>query len=152
MSPRAILTGLEVDFNNHCKLEFGEYVHTHEEHDNTMASRTCAAIALRPTGNAQSGYYFMSLRTGARINRNLWTTLPLPSTLKLVIEQLAKINPKGLDLCDRNGRALALDDDEGYISEEDSTYNASEDNYNTDEPLIHDEDVSNNEKNKLYSY
>ena len=23
MSPRAILTGIEVDFNNHCKLEFG---------------------------------------------------------------------------------------------------------------------------------
>ena len=86
MSPRAILTGLEVDFNNHCKLEFGEYVHTHEEHDNTMSSRTCAAIALRPTGNTQGGYYFMSLRTGARINRNRWTALPLPSTVKLAIE------------------------------------------------------------------
>ena len=60
MSPRAILTGLEVDFNNHCKLEFREYVHTHEEHDNTMASRTCPAIALRPTGNTQGGYHFMS--------------------------------------------------------------------------------------------
>ena len=57
MSPRAILTGLEVDFNNHYKLEFGEYVHTHEEHDNTMASHTCAAISLRPTGNGQGGYY-----------------------------------------------------------------------------------------------
>ena len=30
MSPRSILTGLEADFNNHCKLEFGEYVHTHK--------------------------------------------------------------------------------------------------------------------------
>ena len=48
ISPRAILTVLEVDFNNHCKLEFGEYVHTHEEHYNTMAFRTCAAISLRP--------------------------------------------------------------------------------------------------------
>ena len=67
MSPRSILTGLEVDFNYHCKLEFREYVHTHKEHDNTMASHTCALIALRPTGNAQGGYYFMSLRTGARI-------------------------------------------------------------------------------------
>ena len=67
MSPRDILTSLNVDFNNHCKLEFGEYDHTHKEHDNTMASRTCAAISLRPTGNAQGGYYFMSLRTVARI-------------------------------------------------------------------------------------
>ena len=70
MIPRAILTGLEVDFNNHCKLEFGKYVHTHEEHDNTMASRTCPEIVLRPTGNTEGGYYFMSLRTGACINRN----------------------------------------------------------------------------------
>ena len=92
MSPRAILTGLEVDFNNLCKLEFGEYVHTHKYHNNTMASRTCAAIALRSTGNAQDGYYFMSLCTGAPINRNHWTALPLPTTVKLVIEQLAKNN------------------------------------------------------------
>ena len=62
MSPRAILTGLEVDFNNHCKLEFGKYVHTHKEHDNTMASRTCAAIALCPTGNSQGRYYFVCTR------------------------------------------------------------------------------------------
>ena len=68
MIPRSILTGLEVDFNNNCKLEFGEYFPTHEEHDNTMASRNCAAIVLRPTGNTQGGYYFMSLRTGALIN------------------------------------------------------------------------------------
>ena len=108
MSPRAILTGLEVDLNNHCKLEFGEYVHTHGEHDNTMASFTCVSIALRPSGNAQGGYYFMSLRTVARINRNRWTALPLPSTVKLMIEQLAKNNPEGLDIRDRNGRTLAL--------------------------------------------
>ena len=113
MSPRAILTGIEADFNNHCKLEFREYIHTHEEHDSTMASRTCAAIALRPTGNTQGGYYLMSLRTGARVNRNRWTALPLPFTVKLAIEQLAKNNPKGLDIRDRNGRALALDDNEG---------------------------------------
>ena len=68
MSPRAILTGLEVDFKNHCKLKFGEYVHIHEEHDNTTASHNCAAITLCPTGNTEGGYYFMSLRTVARIN------------------------------------------------------------------------------------
>ena len=79
MSPRAILTGLEVDFNNHCKHKFGEYVHTHKEHDNTMASRTCAEILLRPTVNAQGVYYFMILHTGVRIKRNRCTALPLPA-------------------------------------------------------------------------
>ena len=149
MSLRAILTGLEVDFNDHCKLEFGEYVHTHEEHDNTMDSCSCAAIELRPTGNAQGGYYFMSLHSGARINRNRWTALPLPSAVKLAIEQLTKNNPKGLDIRNHKGRALALDDDEGYISEKDSTYDVSNDNDNTDEPLIHDEYVSSYKINKI---
>ena len=103
-----------------------------------MASRTCAAISLRPTGNAQDGYYFMSLRTGVRINRNHWTALPLPSTVKLAIKQLTKNHPKVLDIRDRKGRTLALDDNEGYISDKESTYDASDDNDNTDEPLIHD--------------
>ena len=107
-----------------------------------MASHTCAAIALRPTGNAQGGYYFMSLRTGACINQNHRTALPIPSTVKLAIKQLAKNNPEGLDICDHDGRALALDDDEGYIYDEDSTYDASNNNDNIDEPLFHDENVS----------
>jgi hypothetical protein len=53
ISPREILTGLKLDYNKHCKLEFGAYVQVHEDHDNTMQTRTTGAIALRPTGNAQ---------------------------------------------------------------------------------------------------
>jgi hypothetical protein len=46
MSPRAIVTGATVDYNKHCNIEFGAYVQTHEEHDNSMASRVTGAIAL----------------------------------------------------------------------------------------------------------
>ena len=98
--------------------------------------------------NNNKNWKIMSLFTGARINRNRWTALPLPSTVKLAIEKLAKNNPEGLDIRDRNGRALVLDDDEGYISDEDSTYDESDDNDNRDEPIIHDEDVSIYEINK----
>ena len=59
----------------------------------------------------------MSLRTGARINQNRWTALLLPSTVKLATELLTNIHAEGLDICERNGRGLALDDDEGYISD-----------------------------------
>jgi hypothetical protein len=59
LSPREIVAGLKIDFHKHCQLEFGEYVQTHEEHDNTMATRTTGAIALQPTGNAQGDYYFL---------------------------------------------------------------------------------------------
>ena len=64
MSPRAILTGHHIEYATHCQLEFGEYVQTHEEHDNSMQPRTIGAISLRPTGNAQGGYFFFSLTTG----------------------------------------------------------------------------------------
>ena len=53
MSPRAIITGQLLDYHKHCRYEFGEYVQTHEEHDNSLFSRTVGAIALRPTGNQQ---------------------------------------------------------------------------------------------------
>jgi hypothetical protein len=53
LSPRAIVSGSHIDFNKHCKLEFGAYVQAHKEHDNTMATQTTGAIALCPTGNAQ---------------------------------------------------------------------------------------------------
>jgi hypothetical protein len=63
-SPRTIVVGQHIDYHRHCQLEFGTYVQTHEEHDNSMLSRTTGAIALRPTGNAQGGYFFMSLTSG----------------------------------------------------------------------------------------
>ena len=55
LSPHAIVVGATVDYHNHCKIEFGTYVQTHEQHDNTMIPRTIGAIALRPSGNSQGG-------------------------------------------------------------------------------------------------
>lgn len=53
MSPHTIVTGKTVDYNRHCKHEFGEYVQTHEKHNKLMMPRTIGALDLRPTGNAQ---------------------------------------------------------------------------------------------------
>eukprot|EP00957_Ditylum_brightwellii_P046336 3516129-Ditylum_brightwellii.AAC.1 len=57
LSPRTIITGLEVDYDKYYQLEFGKYVQTHEVHNNSMATGTTGAIALRPTGNSQGGYF-----------------------------------------------------------------------------------------------
>jgi hypothetical protein len=51
LSPRTIITRQGVNFNPHCKYEFGEYIQTHEQHD-----------------KAQGNYYFFSLSTGRIIN------------------------------------------------------------------------------------
>jgi hypothetical protein len=64
MSPRSIVTGLNVDYNRHCQIEYGKYVQTHEKHDNSMVTRAMGALALRPAGNQQGGYYFYSLSSG----------------------------------------------------------------------------------------
>ena len=79
ISPRTIITGQVLDYHKHCRYEFGEYVQTHEEHDNSLVSRTVGAIALRPTGNQQGGYFFMSLHTSHIINRLHATKLPMPA-------------------------------------------------------------------------
>jgi len=37
LSPKALVTGCKPDIHNHCKLEFGTYVQTHEAHNNSMS-------------------------------------------------------------------------------------------------------------------
>ena len=105
LSPRTIILGTTVDYANHCKLEFGTYVQTHEQHDNSMLPRTTGAIALRPTGNAQGGHYFYSLSTGKRLNRNQWTELPMPADVVQRVDRLCR-RPLGLtalEFADRAG-------------------------------------------------
>jgi hypothetical protein len=64
VSPRGIVDGLQIDYNKHCRLQFGDYVQTHEPHDNSMTPCTIGAIALRPRGNKQWGDRFLSLGLG----------------------------------------------------------------------------------------
>ena len=73
MSPWTILTDHRIEYATRCQLEFGEYVQTHEEHDNSMQPCTIGACSLHPMGNIQGGYFFFSLTTGRVLNRNRWT-------------------------------------------------------------------------------
>ncbi|MEM9592233.1 MAG: reverse transcriptase domain-containing protein, partial [Pseudomonadota bacterium] len=102
VSPRELVTGIVLDANKHCRIPFGAYAQTHEEHDNTMASRTVGAIALRPTGNAQGGYLFYSLQSGRCINRNHWTEVPMPVDAIARVEQMAE--SKGLNVLEFGDR------------------------------------------------
>jgi hypothetical protein len=45
-SPCNIICGHQLDYKTHCKLEFGTYTQVHEQHDNSMATRSTGAIAL----------------------------------------------------------------------------------------------------------
>ena len=64
MSTCKLLTGLTMNYNRHCRLEFEEYVQTHEEHDISLNPRSIVALALHLAGNVQGGYLFFSFTTG----------------------------------------------------------------------------------------
>ena len=89
LSPRTIVTGQIVDYNRHCRYEFGQYAQSHEQHDNSMAPQTIGALAMRPTGNAQGNYYFFSLSTSRIINCAHATKLPMPDDVISRVHVLA---------------------------------------------------------------
>ena len=96
-------------FNTYGKIEFDDYVQTHEEHDNSMGTHTVGAIATRPTGNVQGRYYFISLSTGRRITRREFTEIPIPSEVVDQVHrhaQRAKANKKNIRFTDSMNRDL----------------------------------------------
>jgi hypothetical protein len=123
LRPRAIITCGTIDFRHHCQLEFGLYVQTHEEHDNSMDARTIGALALWPTGNAQGGYYFFSLTSGRVLHRNKWTELPMPNDVIIRIHALAWRNHHGLIFLNRDTLPFVLDPDyDDDANDDDSTF------------------------------
>ena len=139
MSPRTIITGQLLDYHKHCRYEFGEYVQTHEEHDNLLMSRTVGAIALRPTGNQQGGYFFMSLHTGRIINRLHATKLPMPSEVIIRVEQLAKAQNMmpSLAFGNRDNRIIMQD-----INDDEDTADAYIPIDEADSTLYYDQETS----------
>lgn len=134
-SPRSIVTGLQVDYKHHCRIETGSYVQTHEQHDNTMRTRTIGAIALRPNGNSQGGYYFLSLSTGRRIDRQNWTELPMPDDVIARIHALArrdKAAVAGLTFGWRDGTAVLDQDADEDDTMADPDYAPDEDDADDD--------------------
>ena len=140
-SPRRLVTGENIDYNKHCRYEFGQYVQCHEQHDNTMAPRTVGAIALRPTGNRQGSYYFLSLNSGRIITRNHATPLPMPQEVLTRVENLAmaqQMQP-GLVFGNRDNRILFMDPDNPIYDEADDESYMNEDD--PDEDLRYDDDL-----------
>ena len=102
ISPRDIITGLKLDLQNHFKLEFVGYVHTHEQHNNKMKDRKIGSLALLPNVNEQRGHYFLSLLTGRVINQRKFTPLPMPEEVKE--------RAHCLEHCNKAGRGLIFTD------------------------------------------
>ena len=90
LSPSALITGKPpLDFNNLLKIKYGDYAQVFKDTKNDMSERTVGAIALYPSGNVQSSWYFMSLATGKRITGYQWTVLPITSDVITRVHDLA---------------------------------------------------------------
>ena len=152
LSPRTILMGQKVDYKRHCRFQFGEYAQTHKEHNNSMNPRTVGALALRPVGNVQGSFYFLSVTTGRVLNRLHATALPMPDDVIDKIHRMArqqKNNP-GLIFADRDLTPDEWDEDDD--DEDDETYRNDDDNddddpYDDDDPDIDDNDSNHHNDN-----
>ena len=106
-------------------------------------SQTVGALALRPTGNAQGGFYFLSLSTGRVLNRLRATALPMPDNVVDQVHRMARqqrANP-GLIFESRShvGTANGEDMDDVSDDEEDEDYTPGEQDGDESED-VHEED------------
>ena len=150
------MTGFELSFKLHARIEFGAYVKTHEEHTNDMSQRTLGAICLGLTCNRQGGHWFMSLTTGGRITRHQWTPLPLPQdAVRRVVaighqqgmpSVITYANQHGHEICDGLDEIY---DDESHMSEY-SYHSNDEVTEDYDDHLSYDTSVGSSEHGPDY--
>jgi hypothetical protein len=133
LSPREILTGIKLDANRHCKFQFGDYILSHNETDNTMRARANDAIYMRPTGSRSGGFYALDLKTGQRVHRQSATLAHMTDTVIERVHSLAKEKgaPFGLQFSDINNNTTILDLD--TTPQPDSDDDASDGSFNPDD-------------------
>jgi len=98
-----------------------------------MEPRTIGALALRPTGNVQGGFYFYNLATGCIIGRRKWTCLPMPSEVIETIHTLAKIDKAKEGISHDEGAHDQHNDFAGVDTDVAEVQNNYEDNYENQE-------------------
>jgi hypothetical protein len=77
--PSAIMNGTRMHMNQ-SQLKVGSYCQVAEEVTpcSSLASRTCGAISMGPSGKLSGGQRFLALDTGKLIVRNCWKELSMP--------------------------------------------------------------------------
>jgi hypothetical protein len=140
INPRELITVIEIDCNKNIQVEFGEYLQVHEDHGNTIHTRTTSAITTKPTGNAQGGHWFYILATGKMLDRRRCTPLPMPSDVIEKINILAKASQAEMNFT--NTRNELYDDEEDSESDADSDTDSY---YNSNDASSDDDDGADND-------
>jgi hypothetical protein len=105
ISPKTIMTGETLHYKRHLSLQIGQYCQIHEEDTprNSQLPRTRGAICLGPSGNAQGGFKFLSLRSNKKVVRRSWDAIPMPDTVIDRVNTLGHDQPAELVFTDRKG-------------------------------------------------
>jgi hypothetical protein len=102
----------------HCRVPFEAYceVHVNPDITNMMEPRTKWGICLRPTGNMQGSYKFLSLSTGKKVTRRKFTEMPMTNSVIRKIDSLGKKErcKNGLSFRNRKGEEYAFDNNDKY--------------------------------------
>ena len=125
-SPHMIMKKKPLDYNKHCKFNFGDYVQGfHENHPtNTNKERTVSAIYLRPTPNSLTCHDVMNLETG-RVNKVIKVTqLPITDHVIAAVNAMAaEQGVKSLKIESRNKVPLLPADWIAGVDYEDTNQN-----------------------------
>jgi hypothetical protein len=135
------MTGQEIDYNKHVCLEFGEYVQTHEEHNNAMTDRTLGAICLGLTGNECGTHWFMCVASRARITRSRWTALPMPKEVIQCVSEIGRLQGAPIMLTFGDCHAREIEDNLTDLDNhsDNGSYQPSESSNNESEHVDADE-------------
>jgi hypothetical protein len=108
LSPKTIMSGETLDYENHLSLQVGQHCQVHKEDTlcNSQSPRTKGDILLGPSGNLQGGYKFMALNTGKKITRQSWGVIPMPDTVIAHVNALGTHKPEQLIFTNQRGRLI----------------------------------------------
>ena len=112
-SPSQLVTGQVLDAAYNCCLPIGAFCNVafyDNPRNSTDIARTVDALALRPIGNIQGGYYFLRLDTWKRISRHDWMELPMPDDI------ITKINTKGLSQTSATDKFIFKKNDKSFLT------------------------------------
>ncbi len=115
-SPREIVSRHKLDAKMHCKVPFEPYceVHVNPDTTNTMEPRTRWGICLKPTGNMQGSYKFLSLSTGNKVTQREFTEMPMTDSVIKMVDNLGKKEQckNGLSFKNRKGDEYTFDNED----------------------------------------
>ncbi len=89
--PRALFTGIPIDYKRELLLAFGDYVEAYKGTTNNMAELSAACIALYPAANSMGSWVLWKIDTWCKVRRSnvvkLVTTDAIITTMNAIVEE-----------------------------------------------------------------